>query len=88
MATFFYDSLEYAKNAKALGFTLEQAEFQAQELAKIARSINEELVTKQDLRNDLQEFEEHLTNKLTIRFGGMLITAVSVLAVLITVVHG
>lgn len=90
MANYYFDTLEYAKHAQTIGFTVEQAEFQAKEFARIARNFNkfdEEVVTKQELKKELTAFEEHLTNKLTIRFGGMLIAAVSVLATLITVLH-
>ncbi len=78
-----FDTLEYAKKAKAQGFTEAQAEFQAEEMAKLARSIDEQLATKQDLK----DLEEHLIYKLTIRLGGLMITGITVLGILITILH-
>ena len=66
-----FDTLAYANKLKAVGFTTEQAEVQAESLAEIIKS---ELATKRDLK------ELELT--LTIRVGGMLTVAVGILAVL------
>ena len=78
-----FDTLEYSKKARAQGFTETQAEFQAEEMAKPARSIDDHLSTKQDLR----ELEERLIYKLTLRLGGLMITGVTVLGILMTILH-
>ena len=56
-----FDTLTYAKRLKSVGFTEQQAEVQAQTLAEL---INEDLATKQDIRElematkrDLKELE-------------------------------
>lgn len=67
-----FDTLAYAKKLKAAGFTDQQAEVQAEAIAEI---IEDKLATKHDL--------EKLAYKLTIRMGGMLAVAVSVLAAII-----
>lgn len=70
-----FDTLQFAKKAKEVGFTAEQAEFQAEEIAKI---INENLATKADL-NDLKN---ELRKDITIAVGKMLIAAVIVLPII------
>jgi hypothetical protein len=67
-----FDTLKYTKKAKEVGFTEQQAEFQAQEIAQL---IDEKLATKQDL--------EILLNKITIRLGGMLVAGIAVLGILV-----
>ena len=57
--------------------------FQAEEKAKLARSIDEQLATKQDLR----ELEERLIYKLTVRLGGLMVAGITVLGILITILH-
>ena len=52
-----FDTLAYAKKLKAVGFTEEQAEVQAETFAEI---IDERLATKQDilaLKKDIKELE-------------------------------
>ena len=55
-----FDTLSYAKKLKAVGFTEEQAEVQAETLSEI---IDERLATKQDilaLKKDIKELETRL----------------------------
>ena len=68
MATITFDTHAYIKKLKAVGFTEEQAEVQAETLAEL---INEQLVTKQYLDMRLTELELRLRHDLTIRLGGM-----------------
>ena len=58
--TITFDTLAYAKKLKAVGFTEEQAEVQAEVLAQI---IDERLATKQDilaLRREIKQLESSL----------------------------
>lgn len=71
-----FDTLKYAKRLKEAGFTEQQAETQAEVFREV---IDDKLATKQDLKN----LEERLSYRLTIRFGGMLVAAVLVLAAII-----
>lgn len=78
-----FDTLMYSKKLKHAGFTEEQAEIQAEAIKEL---IDDKLATK----HDLKQTEERLTNKinemsykLTIRMGGMLVTAVVILAAII-----
>ncbi|MDP8227758.1 MAG: hypothetical protein P9L89_08990, partial [Candidatus Celaenobacter polaris] len=66
-----FDTLAYAKKLKAVGFTDEQAEVQAETFAEI---IDEKLATKQDLKEleislkrDMKELELRLKHDLTFR---------------------
>jgi hypothetical protein len=80
-----FDTLRYSKRLKEVGFTEEQAEVQAEVFAE---AIETQLATKRDLqelKTDLEARIEQLGYKLTIRFGGMLVAAVTVLAVLIRI---
>ncbi|MEW6488356.1 MAG: DUF1640 domain-containing protein [Thermodesulfobacteriota bacterium] len=67
-----FDTLQYAKKLRAVGFTEEQAEVQAEALADI---IVSELDTKRDLRE--------LEYRLIIRLGGMIVVAIGIVATLV-----
>lgn len=67
MTTIIFDTLDFSKRAQEAGFTKEQAEFQARE---IASGVEKSLATKQDLKD--------LELRMIIKFGGMLIVAMSV----------
>ena len=74
-----FDTLRYAKRLKEVGLTDQQAEVHAEALKEL---IDEKLATKSDiimLKRDIAE----MGMKMTIRFGGMLIAAVLVLAAII-----
>ncbi len=71
-----FDTLAYAKKLKAVGFTDEQSEVQAEELASI---INDKLATKQDLK----ELELRLKHDLTLRFGSMIAASIVIIAALV-----
>lgn len=64
-----FDTLKYTKRAIAAGFTPQQAEFQAEELATV---INESLVTKDYLDSKLDSLENRLIWKLMGIVGFML----------------
>lgn len=83
MSDITFDTLQYTKKLREAGVPEQQAEIQAEALKEL---IEDKLATK----SDLQKLEERLTNKinelsykLTIRFGGMLVAAVLVLAAII-----
>ena len=76
MSDIIFDTLKYAKRLKEAGFTEQQAETQAEVMHEV---IDDKLATKQDLKR----LEERLSYRLTIRFGGMLVAAVLVLAAII-----
>lgn len=79
MATLTFDTHAYIKKLKAVGFTEEQAEVQAETLAGL---INEQLATKQDIeliRRDIKELEM----RLTIRLGVMMAASIAVVATLV-----
>ena len=70
-----FDTHAYVKKLKAVGFTEEQAEVQAETLASL---VGEQLATKRDL----QEMELRLKHDLTLRLGGMLAAAIAIVAAL------
>ncbi len=74
MTTIVFDSLEYTKKLESVGVPPAQAAVHAEVMMHL---IEEKLATKQDL--------EMLMYKLTVRFGSMLIAAVTVLAVLMKI---
>jgi len=63
-----FDTLAYAKKMKAVGFTEEQAEVQAEAISDL---INNQLTTKQDLHE--------LELRLTVKMGAMLIALAMIL---------
>ncbi len=84
--TVAFDTLEYAKELEAAGFTAEQAEVQTKALARI---VDDRLATKQDialLQRDIKELEERLTYRLTLRMGTMLAASVAAITALVKLV--
>ena len=73
-----FDTLAYAQKLKKAGVPEEQASAHAETLAEI---MDERVATKQDLQN----LEERLTMKLTIRMGSMLAATIAILATLIKI---
>lgn len=80
MENIIYDTLAYVKKLKKAGFTDEQAEVQAEEIARI---LNENIATKKDLR----ELEYRLKYQIIMAVGGMLVGAVIIIGVLIKILH-
>ncbi len=81
--TVAFNTLAYAKKMKAVGFTEQQAEAQAEALAEI---VENRLATKQDiegLKRDIKELEIRLRHDLTIRLGGMLFAGIAIVATLV-----
>ena len=81
--TAIFDTLAYAKKLKAVGFTEEQAEVQAETFAEI---IDEKLATKQDLKEleiSLKRDMKELEMSLTIRLGSMMAASIAIVAVLV-----
>ena len=84
--------MSYANQLEAAGFTAEQAEVRAKGLARI---VGEKLATKNDIamiqreftefERAIEEFEERLIYRLTLRWGVILTVAVGVLAVLMKI---
>ncbi len=68
------------KMMRFAGFSEEQAEVQAEALTTL---INDQLATKQDLR----EMEERLTYRLTLRLGSLTVAAVSLVATMVKLMH-
>lgn len=85
MTTAIFDTLAFTKKLKAAGVPEAQAEVQAEAIAEL---IDQKLATKQDihrLETSLKRDIQDMSNKLTLRFGSMLVGAVSVLAILIKI---
>jgi len=70
------DTLEYANELKAAGFTDKQAEVQARALARI---VDEKLATKQDLK----ELEANLKADIIRWVAGMLVAQAAIIAALV-----
>jgi len=76
MATITFDTHEYIKRLKAVGFTEEQAEVFAEEHRRI---IDDSLVTRDHLDTRLMELEY----RLIIKLGGMMMASVTIVAALV-----
>jgi hypothetical protein len=77
------DTLAYAKRLRQAGFTVEQAEGQAQALAA---AMTDSLATKQDL----SELEAHidarladLERRMSLRLGAIMVAGIGVVSVLV-----
>ena len=71
-----FDTHAFVKELTAAGMPEAQAEILARQQARL---INEELVTKRDLK----EFESRLKHALTVRLGSMMVIAVGVVVPLV-----
>ncbi len=90
MSATTFDTLMYAKKLQQAGFTVQQAEIQAETLKEI---IEDNLASKQDIHNlhkdmldirkDMQQMEERLVYKLTIRLGLMLAASITLIAAIV-----
>lgn len=76
MSALVFDTHAFVKRLTAAGMPLEQAEVLAEEQARL---IDERLVTKAYLDERMKELEY----RLTIRLGGMMVAAVSLVAALV-----
>ena len=76
MTAITFDTHEYIKRLKSVGFTEEQAEVFAEEHLRI---IDESLVPKVHLDSQLREMEY----RLIIKLGGMMMASVTVVAALV-----
>jgi uncharacterized membrane protein YheB (UPF0754 family) len=79
MSATTFDTLMYAKKLREAGFSEKQAEIQAEALKEI---IDNNLATKHDIEK-LSNKIEKVELTLTVKFGGMLVIAVGVLAAII-----
>jgi len=88
--TMAFDTHAYVKKLKAVGFTEEQAEVQAETLADL---IDERLATKYDimsLKRDMKEMEAGLRRdmkememRLTVKLGAIATTGIIIVAALV-----
>ncbi|HBA65026.1 hypothetical protein [Methylotuvimicrobium buryatense] len=78
MPTITFDTHEFIKRLKSVGFSEEQAEVFAAEHRRI---IEDTLVTKEHLDMRLREMEY----RLIIKLGGMMMAAVAVVATLVKI---
>ncbi len=72
MATIIFDTHAYVKKLKAVGFSEEQAEVQAETIAEL---VNEQLATKRDLKE--------LELRLTIKLGAIVTAGIVIVATLV-----
>ena len=79
-----YDTLAYVKKLKKAGFTNEQAEVQAEEIAHV---LNDHIATKTDLEKALRELEYKLKYQIIMAVGVMLAGAVIIIGVLIKILR-
>lgn len=75
MSTMF-DTLQYTKGAELVGMPRAHAEYQAQQLGKLA---NEGLATKKDL----EEMRVKIIDQLSIRVGYMMVGVVTIIVALL-----
>ncbi|MDQ3566194.1 MAG: DUF1640 domain-containing protein [Pseudomonadota bacterium] len=64
MATITFDTLKFGNKLKAAGVADKHAEAEAEAIAEVIQVNFKELVTKEDLRRELKEFEMRFDTKL------------------------
>lgn len=67
-----FDTLKYTKEAVAAGFSQQQAEFQAEKMAEL---VNDTLVTKDYLKNELTHME-HRILRFVNKTGWIIVTGI------------
>jgi len=94
MTTVIFDTLQFVKGAKEAGFTIPQAEFQAETLSKFFNdgiSIKHDVsILKHDLkalRHDLKRDMRELKKDLIITMGGMIAAAVVILPAIFKLIN-
>ena len=83
MSLLTFDTHEFVKRLKSVGFTEEQAEIFADEHRRI---IEENLVTKEHFDVRMRELDvqmRELEYRLTIKLGGMMMGAIVIVATLV-----
>lgn len=78
--TMIFDTLQYTKKLTAAGVSQIQAEVQAEAIKEL---IDDKLVTKNDLKIALRELEL----RMTIKLGGIVITGITLLVILMKLFH-
>ena len=76
MATMMFDTHAFVKELTQVGMPVQQAEVLARTQATL---IDEKLVTKQDLKQELREMEL----RLKLHLGSMMVVAIGVVAALV-----
>ena len=71
MATILFDSHSFVKRLRSTGFTEEQAEV----IVDASRDALSQLSTKDELKTEIRDLEQ----RITIKFGAMLVVAVGVI---------
>ena len=83
MSTISFDTLAYAKKLTSAGFTMEQAEVQAEALKDI---IEERLATKQDIK-ELEQKMKEMEMRMIIKLGAMIAASIAITVSLIKLIH-
>ena len=81
MGTLTFDTLAYTKKLKAVGFTEDQAEAQAETLSEI---IDSNLATKHDIETIRKDIEL-LKSELILKLGAMLAISIGTIATLVKI---
>lgn len=84
MAQVYFDTLKFVETLEAAGLPAAQARAISAAVKESHEAVD--VATKRDLEDVRKEFEakiERQTLQLTVRFGGMLVVAVGVLAAII-----
>ncbi|MBF0473268.1 MAG: DUF1640 domain-containing protein [Nitrospirae bacterium] len=79
MTTLTFDTYTYVKKLKAVGFTEEQAEVQAETIKEL---ISEQLATKQDI-NDLKRDMKEMELRMTVKLGAIMTTGIAIVAAIV-----
>jgi 2-phosphoglycerate kinase len=79
MTTITFDTLKFANTLKAAGVPPAQAEAEATAISEILEVNFKSLVTKDDMRQEMQNMEQ----RLIIKLGAMMAFSIGIVAVLV-----
>jgi len=79
MTTITFDTLKFANTLKAAGVPPAQAEAEATAISEILEVNFKDLVTKDDMRQEMQNMEQ----RLIIKLGAMMAFSIGVVAILV-----
>jgi outer membrane protein TolC len=83
MVKVFFDTLQYSNKLKLAGFTLQQAEGQAEAMAEM---FEDRIATKEDIARLERDIKE-LKKDLIISVGGMIAGAVTVIPLILKLMN-
>ena len=83
MATITFDTLKFANTLKEAGVPPAQAEAEATALSEVLKVNLKELVTKEDLRHEVELLRRDMEQRLITKLGALMAFSIGIVAALV-----